>query len=154
MQAYHQIWGLNLSEAQKNATNGHHSERLPALWAPEDGRVLPEALDVIELAFLSEARSNPVADIFIAWQSRGMSEAAVGAGVSRSQPGRRAAALPASAGGCWVEQVFPPRIRINSHTVWHAWLVVLDELQAEFMRFGLLEKLISFPTNAADQGYS
>lgn len=65
--------------------------------------------------------------------------------MSRSQAGRRAAALPASAGSCWAEQVFPPRTRSNSHAAWHAWLVVLGELQAEFMRFGLLGKLISFP---------
>lgn len=69
LQKQHRIFrGLNLSEAQnkKKAINGCSLESPPVLRTPKDVRAPSEALDVREPAFLSEACSNPVADIFIA----------------------------------------------------------------------------------------
>lgn len=40
MQEYHRIQGLQLFEAQKNAITACNLEWLPALWTPEDVRVL------------------------------------------------------------------------------------------------------------------
>lgn len=108
-----------------------------------------------ELVFLSEACSNPVADIFIAWQSRGMSEAAAGGwrkllAINGSKNwaviGERLLHSPAFEKK-WLEPSrfsFPGWGGVILHTVQHTCLVVREEMKAEFMQLDLLEKLNAF----------